>query len=33
MTNKPAIIMVRLNDFLLTIGKNSVKKVNLYKNI
>ena len=32
-TNEPAIIMDRLNDFLLTIGKDTVKKVNRYKNI
>ena len=32
-TNEPAIIMDRLNDFLLTIGKDPVKKVDRYKNI
>ena len=32
-TNKPAIVMDRLNDFLLTIGKNPVEKVKGYKNI
>ena len=32
-TDKPAIIMDRLNDFLLTIGKDPVKKVDEYKNI
>jgi len=32
-TNTPVIIMDRLNDFLLTIGKNPVKKVEKYKNI
>jgi len=32
-TDNPAIIMDRLNDFLLTIGKKRVKKVNQYKNI
>ena len=32
-TDKPAIIMDRLNDFLLTIGKDPVKKVDRYKNI
>ena len=32
-TDKPAIVMDRLNDFLLTIGKRTVKKVNGYKNI
>jgi hypothetical protein len=32
-TDEPAIIMDRLNDFLLTIGKPTVKKVNKYKNI
>ena len=32
-TNKPAIIMDRLNDFLLTIGKDPVEKVKGYKNI
>ena len=32
-TDKPAIVMDRLNDFLLTIGKCTVEKVNRYKNI
>ena len=32
-TNKPSIFIDRLNDFLLTIGKNPVKKVKEYKNI
>ena len=32
-TDEPAIVMDRLNDFLLTIGKDPVKKVYLYKNI
>ena len=32
-TDEPAIIMDRLNDFLLTIGKEPVKKVDRYKNI
>ena len=32
-TDKPAIVMDRLNDFLLTIGKNPVKNVDRYKNI
>jgi len=32
-TNEPVIIMDRLNDFLLTIGKKSVEKVYQYKNI
>ena len=32
-TDTPAIVMDRLNDFLLTIGKKSVKKVEGYKNI
>ena len=32
-TDKPAIVMDRLNDFLLTIGKDPVKKVYGYKNI
>ena len=32
-TDEPAIVMERLNDFLLTIGKPTVKKVNGYKNI
>jgi len=32
-TDKPAIVMDRLNDFLLTIGKNPVKKVYEYINI
>jgi anaerobic ribonucleoside-triphosphate reductase activating protein len=32
-TDEPAIIMDRLNDFLLTIGKPTVEKVNGYKNI
>ena len=32
-TNQPCIIMDRLNDFLLTIGKDPVKKVYGYKNI
>ena len=32
-TDEPAIVMDRLNDFLLTIGKDPVEKVNLYKNI
>ena len=32
-TDKPAIVMDRLNDFLLTIGKNPVEKVKGYKNI
>ena len=32
-TDKPAIVMDRLNDFLLEIGKDPVEKVYLYKNI
>jgi len=32
-TDQPAIVMDRLNDFLLTIGKNPVEKVYVYKNI
>ena len=32
-TDTPSILMVRLNDFLLTIGKDSVEKVDRYKNI
>ena len=32
-TDEPAIIMDRLNDFLLTIGKDPVEKVKGYKNI
>jgi hypothetical protein len=32
-TDKPAIVMDRLNDFLLTIGKNTVESVYGYKNI
>ena len=32
-TDTPSIVMVRLNDFLLTIGKPTVKKVKGYKNI
>ena len=32
-TDEPAIIMDRLNDFLLTIGKDPVNKVDRYKNI
>ena len=32
-TEEPAIIMDRLNDFLLTIGRKPVKKVDRYKNI
>jgi len=32
-TDKPAIVMDRLNDFLLTIGKPTVEKVCGYKNI
>jgi len=32
-TDIPAIIMDRLNDFLLTIGKHPVKSVDEYKNI
>ena len=32
-TEEPAIIMDRLNDFLLTIGKDTVEKVKGYKNI
>ena len=32
-TDKPAIIMDRLNDFLLTIGEDPVEKVDFYKNI
>ena len=32
-TDEPAIVMDRLNDFLLTIGEDPVEKVNLYKNI
>ena len=32
-TDEPAIVMDRLNDFLLTIGKPTVEKVNGYKNI
>ena len=31
--DEPAIVMDRLNDFLLTIGKDSVEKVKGYKNI
>ncbi len=32
-TDIPAIFIDRLNDFLLTIGKDPVKKVDGYKNI
>ena len=32
-TDTPGIIMERLNDFLLTIGKQEVEKVKRYKNI
>ena len=32
-TDEPAIFIDRLNDFLLTIGKNPVEYVNKYKNI
>jgi len=32
-TDEPAIVMDRLNDFLLTIGKKEVEKVDQYKNI
>ena len=32
-TDNPVIIMNRLNDFLLTIGKKPVEKVNRYKNV
>src|SRR5574343_325334 len=32
-TDEPAIVMDRLNDFLLTIGREPVKKVDRYKNI
>ena len=32
-TNNPGIVMDRLNDFLLTIGKPTVEKVDQYKNI
>ena len=32
-TDEPAIVMDRLNDFLLTIDRDPVEKVNLYKNI
>jgi hypothetical protein len=32
-TDQPAIVMDRLNDFLLTIGRDSVEKVDFYKNI
>ena len=32
-TDEPAIVMERLNDFLLTIGRKSVEKVSGYKNI
>jgi len=32
-TDEPAIFIERLNDFLLTIGKDTVKKVDGYKNI
>ncbi len=32
-TDEPAIFMDRLNDFLLTIGKDPVEKVYGYKNI
>jgi len=32
-TDEPAIVMDRLNDFLLTIGRPEVKKVDGYKNI
>jgi len=32
-TETPAIVMDRLNDFLLTIGKQKVKSVDKYKNI
>ena len=32
-TDEPVIFIERLNDFLLTIGKNPVKKVKEYKNI
>jgi hypothetical protein len=32
-TDEPAIVMDRLNDFLLTIGEDPIKKVYRYKNI
>ena len=32
-TDEPSIVMNRLNDFLLTIGKDPVEKVDKYKNI
>ena len=32
-TEEPAIVMDRLNDFLLTIGRDTVEKVDRYKNI
>ena len=32
-TDTPGIVMNRLNDFLLTIGKDPVEKVEVYKNI
>jgi len=32
-TKNPAIVMDRLNDFLLTIGKDPVEKIDEYKNI
>ena len=32
-TDEPAIVMERLNDFLLTIGRKPVEKVDGYKNI
>ncbi len=32
-TDEPVIVMDRLNDFLLTIGRQSVEKVEGYKNI
>ena len=32
-TDEPVIIMDRLNDFLLTIGKDPVKNIDKYKNI
>ena len=32
-TDTPGIVMDRLNDFLLTIGKDPVEKVDQYKNI
>ena len=32
-TDEPAIVMDRLNDFLLTIGEDPIEKVDRYKNI